>query len=34
LVGLRVRLLLGRGEPQAEILRVAREQSADLIVLA
>jgi nucleotide-binding universal stress UspA family protein len=31
---LRVRLLLGRGEPAAEILRVAREQSADLILLA
>jgi nucleotide-binding universal stress UspA family protein len=26
--------VLGRGEPAAEILRVAREQSADLIVLA
>jgi len=34
LAGLRVRLLLGRGKPAAEILRVAREQSADLIVLA
>ena len=34
LAGLRVRLLLGHGEPAPEILRVAREQSADLIVLA
>ena len=34
LAGLRVRLLLGRGEPAAEILRVVREESADLIVLA
>jgi nucleotide-binding universal stress UspA family protein len=34
LAGLRVRLLLGRGDPVAEILRVAREESADLIVLA
>jgi nucleotide-binding universal stress UspA family protein len=34
LVGLRVRLLLGRGNPATEILRVAREESADLIVLA
>ena len=32
--GLRVRLLLGRGRPAAEIVRVAREQSTDLIVLA
>jgi nucleotide-binding universal stress UspA family protein len=34
LAGLRVRLLLGRGMPAAEILRVAREYAADLIVLA
>ncbi len=31
---LRVRLLLGRGSPSLEILRVAREESVDLIVLA
>lgn len=31
--GLRVRLLLGRGSPSSEILRVAREESIDLIVL-
>jgi nucleotide-binding universal stress UspA family protein len=30
---LRVRLLLGRGSPSSEILRVAREESVDLIVL-
>jgi nucleotide-binding universal stress UspA family protein len=34
LEGLRVRLKLGHGRPAAEILRVAREQAADLIVLA
>lgn len=34
LSGLRVRLLLGRGAPAAEILRVAHEQAADLVVLA
>ena len=34
LAGLRARLRLGRGDPAAEILRVAREESADLIVLA
>lgn len=33
LAGLRVRLLLGRGTPSSEILRVAREETADLIVL-
>ena len=32
--GLRVRLLVGRGSPAAEIVRVATEQSTDLIVLA
>lgn len=31
---LRVRLLLGRGRPSSEILRVAREEAADLIILA
>jgi len=31
---LRVRLLLGRGTPSSEILRVAREEAADLIILA
>lgn len=30
----RVRLFLGRGEPGAEVLRVANEQRADLVVLA
>ena len=34
LADLRVRLLLGRGNPAAEILRVARDYAADLIVLA
>jgi len=34
LSGITVRLLLGHGNPATEILRVAREQSADLIVLA
>ncbi len=34
LEGLRVRLLLGHGAPSQEILRVAQEQAADLIVLA
>ena len=34
LAGLRVRLMLGRGTPAAEILRVARAHVADLIVLA
>jgi nucleotide-binding universal stress UspA family protein len=34
LSGLRVRLLLGHGNPAAEIVRVATEQSTDLIVLA
>ena len=32
--GLRVRLILAHGSPEAEIVRVAAEQSADLIVLA
>lgn len=30
----RVRLFVGRGEPGSEVLRVAKEQGADLIVLA
>lgn len=34
LADLRVRLLLGRGKPAAEILRVTRESAADLILLA
>jgi nucleotide-binding universal stress UspA family protein len=34
LAGLRARLLLGRGSPSSEILRVACEESVDLIVLA
>jgi nucleotide-binding universal stress UspA family protein len=34
LAGLRVRLLIGRGAPRAEIVRVARERSADLVVLS
>lgn len=34
LAGLRVRILIGRGAPGAEISRVARERAADLIVLA
>jgi nucleotide-binding universal stress UspA family protein len=34
LTGLRARLLLGRGSASSEILRVAREESVDLIVLA
>ncbi len=34
LTDVRVRLLLGHGEPAAETVRVAKEESADLIVLA